>query len=969
MRLARINHMVNLILNKVFNTKVKKISLSVMLLGATIFSFLQIFVSSPEGALFQIALNRSTAFARIVAWFLFIAAIVTILISVTIAIIQLFNFKVKIPLFVNLGFSLLGMIFTLMFGTIGIGFAIGVFAFSLLATIYEFVYELKNKDLKNIKIVKFKKKQKDEKEEKSEKEESSDHDKKEETVDLDVDKKKESKKIEKNEEPEKAAGGNLFCVLISIVSLICLSVIFFIPVYFVPYLPNQSLVSALSVETFFQLQLTALVSFVVFFLLYLIVVLQFTRVLFSYKKLSKLLMKTRKLIYTEFIITIVFFIYSIIINLLFSTTTGGETLAISMPVYPFVPLVILGVITVINSAVSGHYANYDESVIKNERSVKLRNRLLALSFALGFAALLVGSLFSNLLIVTYSYAGVGSSTVTVNGLEILKNYTKMEEGYKLLAFFIYVIVIFSAANIVISLSLFFRKSAFFYKYEFMSVCVSFLLLVVLSLFGKYYEIVEGIQGESLKNLLEAKGYHISIDYESEVKSQTVYFAIGGMILLVAMTLTKPFSKNIDDEAIDVNINNDLSELKGEGTPAPIIINNQQPEPIKEEEKEEEEEQKEPEKPKDFDACPAFTEIDSYEEIYTNDINNRKLSLFVDPKLPGIVRFIVDYARNSRLHLSYKEEDIAQFIAGLGSSRLAILQGMSGTGKTSLPKIFTEALFGNCEIIEVESSWKDKNELIGYYNEFSAKFTPKKFTQSLYRAKFMPEAITLIVLDEMNLSRIEYYFSDFLSLMENEEDKREFQLLNVQLKAIKDGEYIDYKQLVHGHTLKIPTNVWFIGTANRDESTFEISDKVYDRAMTMNFTKRAPKVKNYGAPMDRHFLRYQDFKQLLDASKTNYHFDCEGNSIVKEVEKIVAPFNISFGNRILNQIEAFVSVYCSCFENPSERENEALEKILLTKVVQKLETKSIENKEELVHSFEKIGLLDCAEFISKLNEGI
>lgn len=159
----------------------------------------------------------------------------------------------------------------------------------------------------------------------------------------------------------------------------------------------------------------------------------------------------------------------------------------------------------------------------------------------------------------------------------------------------------------------------------------------------------------------------------------------------------------------------------------------------------------------FDACPAFTELDDKLSYYNDLLFQRKNKLFENPSLPDIVQFVVDYARESRLHLSYTPQTIAKFVAGLGATKLSILQGMSGTGKTSLPKIFLEALMGNCEIVEVESSWKDKNELIGYYNEFSKVFTPKKFTRMLYKASLNPDVITFIVLDEMNLSRIEYYF--------------------------------------------------------------------------------------------------------------------------------------------------------------------------------------------------------------------
>lgn len=371
----------------------------------------------------------------------------------------------------------------------------------------------------------------------------------------------------------------------------------------------------------------------------------------------------------------------------------------------------------------------------------------------------------------------------------------------------------------------------------------------------------------------------------------------------------------------------------------------------------------------FDACPTFTELDDKLSYYNDLLFQRKNKLFENPSLPEIVQFVVDYARESRLHLSYTPQTIAKFVAGLGATKLSILQGMSGTGKTSLPKIFLEALMGNCEIVEVESSWKDKNELIGYYNEFSKVFTPKKFTRMLYKASLNPDVITFIVLDEMNLSRIEYYFSDFLSLMENEPEKREIQLCNVTLTNDYDNEKHQYLSLIDGHTLHIPQNVWFIGTANRDESTFEISDKVYDRAATMNFNQRAPKVRNYSNPIESKYLSYDKFEKLLEKALKEQTFDLESVSYVNDLEALLRPYNISFGNRIMNQIEAYVKIYISCFTNSKELIDEALEDILLSKVVSKLEFKAVEDKESLISSFEKLKLFKCAEFVSKLNEDL
>ncbi|BCR36156.1 hypothetical protein [Mariniplasma anaerobium] len=219
---------------------------------------------------------------------------------------------------------------------------------------------------------------------------------------------------------------------------------------------------------------------------------------------------------------------------------------------------------------------------------------------------------------------------------------------------------------------------------------------------------------------------------------------------------------------------------------------------------------------------------------------------------------------------------------------------------------------------------------------------------------------------MNLSRIEYYFSDFLSLMENEEGQREIKLINLKLNRKEEDEEVEYLALNDGHTLKVPSNVWFIGTANRDESTFVISDKVYDRAHTMNFTKRAPKVRSFSDPISKQYYDYEIINELFVTAKQNGSFDAENSELIKSIEILLAPFNISFGNRILKQIEDFVNIYKECFPN-EDVESEAIEKILLSKVVAKLEVKTIDDKEKLEMEFERLNLSLCAEFIKRLDD--
>ena len=541
--------------------------------------------------------------------------------------------------------------------------------------------------------------------------------------------------------------------------------------------------------------------------------------------------------------------------------------------------------------------------------------------------------------------------VAFNGYELLSTYKNLESGFQLLAFVEFAVLLSSGMLLVASLISFLAKDANHYKIIKAAAVANFLFVMMIGLFGIYFKIGQRINEENINSVLAYYEISLPDGYEYEVNSQTIYMLIASAGVMIYMLLRKIFSlgaKPLSPDMFDTTLSDAVNGTPEQAQPSAA---------------------RSTEKPLtyDFDACPAFTELDQKQPQFNAALEERRKHLFTNLTLPNLVRFLVDYARECRIHLSYTPEDIATFVAGLGASRLAILQGMSGTGKTSLPKMFTEAVMGNCEIVEVESSWRDKNELLGYYNEFSKCFTPKKFTQCLYKARLNSSVLTFIVLDEMNLSRIEYYFSDFLSLMENEEDKREIKLLNVKLYRTENGKRYTYDGLTDGHTIKIPTNVWFIGTANRDESTFEISDKVYDRAQTMNFNKRAPKITSFSEPLEQRFMSYDMLLQLFDRAKKEYAFDAESNTLIQKTERLLAPYNISFGNRILRQIEDFVKIYCACFGDRSAVESDAVEKILLSKVLRKLESKVVENKEKLAAEFDKIGLKQCSEFVRRLNE--
>jgi hypothetical protein len=658
----------------------------------------------------------------------------------------------------------------------------------------------------------------------------------------------------------------------------------------------------------------------------------------EFVRLSKILT------FYELFVSLEFFLMGYTVQFV-NALSGSKTSTMS-----FIPLIIMFFLTLLFSYCKGKFDSFTEkeeedknpSVVKSEKEPL---RIEPLIYVLLVTLVTISSLFLNIIRVNFT-SSVYNQSVTLTGLKLLSDYASLGGGYQLLAFYLVAMLICSGLGLLMTLNSYIAGYKYYANVAKAVAYMNFFFILAFGVSGFYFSIAQEINKESTEKVIAYYYSGFNASYTYTIKTDTIYSLAVDTVIMAIMMIRKALDGNINTQAVLTKEGENKGSSASQGA-AKLAGPEDEEGGI-------------------FDPCPAFTEIDAKEEAFKTDLAERKKLFVGKTSLNDLVKFIVEYARDSRLHLSYSQEDIATFVSGLGACRLSILQGMSGTGKTSLPKIFSEAIDGNCEIIEVESSWKDKNELLGYYNEFSSKYTPKKFTQALYKATLNQEIPTFIVLDEMNLSRIEYYFSDFLSLMENEEGKREIKLLNIKLERREADGKKEYKGLSEGHTIKVPSNIWFIGTANRDESTFVISDKVYDRAHTMNFNKRAPKVRDYSNPISQKFYTYQTIADLFSAAKKKGTFDAENNELIKKTEVLLAPYNISFGNRILHQIEDFVNIYVECFPGKDVL-SQAVETILLSKVVSKLEVKTIEDKDELAKEFENLGLNRCAEFINKLNE--
>ena len=266
-------------------------------------------------------------------------------------------------------------------------------------------------------------------------------------------------------------------------------------------------------------------------------------------------------------------------------------------------------------------------------------------------------------------------------------------------------------------------------------------------------------------------------------------------------------------------------------------------------------------------------------------------------------------------------------AGIATSKLIILEGISGTGKTSLAYALGKFITYDSAICAVQPSWKDRTELIGYYNEFTKKFNESEFLRALYTATYRYD-MNVIVLDEMNLARIEYYFAEFLSILEmpNPEDWK-IELIGTTIPG-------DPKHLEEGK-LTIPQNVIFFGTANNDDSTFTISDKVYDRAMSLFFDDKG--IPFDCEPTDSLNFPYSQLARLYDKAKEEFPVS-EG--ILQKFDEldsfVIKKFRLAFGNRILKQLKQFIPVYVGC----GGTELEGLDFIFTNKILKKFQSLNI-----------------------------
>ena len=253
------------------------------------------------------------------------------------------------------------------------------------------------------------------------------------------------------------------------------------------------------------------------------------------------------------------------------------------------------------------------------------------------------------------------------------------------------------------------------------------------------------------------------------------------------------------------------------------------------------------------------------------------------------------------------------------SPMVVLSGISGTGKSLLPELYAHAVGMNFLQVPVQPRWDSPQDMLGFYNYMEHRYKATELSRLLWQsdrfnnpaqAKNNP-AMNLILLDEMNLARVEYYFSDMLSKLEvrrgidptNEAKRRAAEIV---LESGATSESKDVRRIFVG------SNNLFIGTMNEDESTQSLSDKVKDRANVLRFG-RPKELSGATANKEAFFKKYTN--RMMSEIMWKKWISTSGDGGISnlgqqmdEINSYLAELGRPFAHRMWNTVAAYISQY-------------------------------------------------------------
>ena len=312
-----------------------------------------------------------------------------------------------------------------------------------------------------------------------------------------------------------------------------------------------------------------------------------------------------------------------------------------------------------------------------------------------------------------------------------------------------------------------------------------------------------------------------------------------------------------------------------------------------------------------------------DDTYEVSIEGGEKEMTIKEKIAAIKTYIAARGFN------YEGDLIENFYLSLKSKPFVILAGTSGTGKTRLVKLFAEAIGAKMQLVPVRPDWSDSSDLFGH-NDLSGQFHPGAIIDFVKQAEWDKDTPYFLCLDEMNLARVEYYLSDFLSIIETRDRKDNGA---IETDALVDTSYFQSQSAREKYgRVYLPENLYIIGTVNMDETTFPFSKKVLDRANTIEFS--------FVNLMARATADGQAVAQKLDNSflKTDYLYlqDCDDEDLIdticfnlEELNQILVKANLHVGYRVRDEISFYMmnNKKAKLLDEDAAFDHEIMQKIL------------------------------------------
>lgn len=322
-----------------------------------------------------------------------------------------------------------------------------------------------------------------------------------------------------------------------------------------------------------------------------------------------------------------------------------------------------------------------------------------------------------------------------------------------------------------------------------------------------------------------------------------------------------------------------------------------------------------------DCYAVFNRIDA--NTYFVNIQGGEKGMTIKETIAHIKSYI------SSKGFTYEDDLIENFYLSLKSKPFVILAGTSGTGKTRLVKLFAEAIDAKMELVPVRPDWSDSSDLFGH-NDIAGNFHPGAIIDFIKDATDNKDKPHILCLDEMNLARVEYYLSDFLSIIETRDINDLGEIVSDPL--IKSSYFKQESALEKYGQLYLPENLYVVGTVNMDETTFPFSKKVLDRANTIEFS--------FVNLISKPSTETEPVKQNLNNQflKTEYLYlkDCDDEDLIdevcvnlEEINQILVKANLHIGYRVRDEICFYLlnNKKAELLDENSAFDNEIMQKIL------------------------------------------